>query len=432
MVLTLLVLEAVFRLAGYPGRIERENPVLSRRLRELDNRADDRGGGGPYMLLSPYFGYTNVPGSESVHGRSINNLGFASPVDFPYRRRESGEFVIVFFGGSVAEILTVEAGGYLEELIEESPAWRSRPVTVLTCATGAYKQPQQMLILSYLLARGMEMDCVVNVDGFNEVAVAMINRKKGTDIFYPSVFYWEEMLKYLSGGTRGMISRPEYLDLAARRQQALVGESRALRRLLFSPCRRSALGSFVLGRLYGAAARKVERIHSRLGEMAEEIAPAWERKVRRGPREDDGLEGAVDLWRSTSVMMDQLCRLRGIRYLHVLQPNQYDPEGKELTSAELTDAFNPSSPFIPGARLGYPLLRKAGRDLVRGGVEFLDLSRIFNGRPEDIYVDDCCHFNTLGNRLVMEEIAAALLSPVQGENSAGASERVGEADSSRK
>ena len=38
-------------------------------------------------------------------------------------------------------------------------------------AHGGWKQPQQLLALSWILALGGELDVLINVDGFNEVAL---------------------------------------------------------------------------------------------------------------------------------------------------------------------------------------------------------------------------------------------------------------------
>jgi len=42
-----------------------------------------------------------------------------------------------------------------------------------------YKQPQQLLVLSYFLSIGQPFDMVMNIDGFNEVALGGINDRYG-------------------------------------------------------------------------------------------------------------------------------------------------------------------------------------------------------------------------------------------------------------
>ena len=44
------------------------------------------------------------------------------------------------------------------------------------------------------------------------------------------------------------------------------------------------------------------------------------------------------------------------------------------------------------------------------GVDFLDLTMVFARTPEAIYIDDCCHYNQLGNRMLADAIADRLLA----------------------
>ncbi|GAG43023.1 unnamed protein product, partial [marine sediment metagenome] len=200
--------------------------VQLRRLRRMENKGGEQVS--PYMLIHPYFGYTNVPGTVSVHGVSVNNMGFATSVDFPYKKKSDKEFVIAVFGGSIAEILTVMSSATLEDILKTSPFFADREIKILNCATGAYKQPQQLLIITFLISQGMELDCAVNVDGFNEVAIAGINRKKGTNIYYPAAFYWDEMIKYLTSGTEGLLNNPRYIELVYLRSQCLKKQKKLL------------------------------------------------------------------------------------------------------------------------------------------------------------------------------------------------------------
>jgi hypothetical protein len=41
-------------------------------------------------------------------------------------------------------------------------------------------------------------------------------------------------------------------------------------------------------------------------------------------------------------------------------------------------------------------------------VRFHDLSRVFAEVEEPLYVDDCCHFNRQGNRLLADAVVAAI------------------------
>src|SRR5690606_21695101 len=60
---------------------------------------------------------------------------------------------------------------------------------VVTLALGGYKQPQQVMAVNWLLSLGARVDVVVNVDGFNEVALPLAESGSvGTHPFYPRMW----------------------------------------------------------------------------------------------------------------------------------------------------------------------------------------------------------------------------------------------------
>jgi hypothetical protein len=116
----------------------------------------------------------------------------------------------------------------------------------------------------------------------------------------------------------------------------------------------------------------------------------------------------IELWFHSSLAMHELCESRGIRYVHVLQPNQYFSHAKPMTADEERIALRKDHPFRRAAELGYPLLREYGQKLVAAGVDFYDLSTVFDGVKEPLYVDDCCHFNKRGNEILADALLRAL------------------------
>ena len=116
----------------------------------------------------------------------------------------------------------------------------------------------------------------------------------------------------------------------------------------------------------------------------------------------------VAFWKRTSLLMDGLCRSRGIEYLHFLQPNQYVPGSKPLSSEEKRIAWKDDHPYKTVVEKAYPLLTAAGEELRREGVRFFDLTGIFEGVTEALYSDTCCHFNLRGNKIMAQAIGAAI------------------------
>jgi hypothetical protein len=63
---------------------------------------------------------------------------------------------------------------------------------VLKLAIGAYKQPQQLITLSYLLSLGAKFDYIINIDGFNEVTLPIIENSN-LNIHPAFPMYWGQL-----------------------------------------------------------------------------------------------------------------------------------------------------------------------------------------------------------------------------------------------
>jgi hypothetical protein len=59
---------------------------------------------------------------------------------------------------------------------------------------------------------------------------------------------------------------------------------------------------------------------------------------------------------------------------------------------------------------GYPLLQAEGARLRGLGVDFHDLSGLYAGIAEPLYIDDCCHVNARGNALMGEAVGKAIVA----------------------
>ena len=116
----------------------------------------------------------------------------------------------------------------------------------------------------------------------------------------------------------------------------------------------------------------------------------------------------VSIWKRASLQMHALCSAAGIRYLHCLQPNQYDPDSKPLSSEEKEKAYDAEGPYRAVVETGYPQLRTAGDELRRAGVAFHVLTDVFENERATLYKDSCCHFNGDGNHILSEAIASAI------------------------
>jgi hypothetical protein len=358
------------------------------------------------LQLHPFLGFTHRPGDFA--GVRYNELGYTDRSGDP-RRLAPDRFVIGIFGASVAMGVSKYGAPILREEIERHfPDLQGR-VDVVNFATGGYKQPQQLLLLQQAILLAVPLDAVLNLDGFNEMAIGQADVAAGRHPLLPIRSRWPglALLSSGAGGEAGL--RWAGKALAARERAAAWRQSFEDLPTL----RQSAL----LATLVGAQALR-----------AEATAVAAEEAVAAGAeaesadlffslddpclRNGDGAlcrDLIARIWQDASIQMDAASRRADILYLHFLQPNQYVEGGKPLSDEERRLAFRPELPWSVGARLGYPLLSERGEAL-RGQLAFHDLSRLFRDVHDTLYRDSCCHFKPEGYRLIGKAMAQELVA----------------------
>jgi hypothetical protein len=345
------------------------------------------------VILHPYFGFVVNP-----ERRGINRYGFFR--DDPLTKRSAENAVVIIFGGSVADQFFTMGEETLVRELQARGVFADRSVQLLSTALGGYKQPQQLLILAYFLALGAEYDVVINVDGFNEVDGANDNILDGVNPFFPH--NWNLHAR------QGLA--PEAMVHLG--QVELIRQNRARLRDLFSNriLRSSAffltLWDFLDRRQEGQMRAQMRALQTFLS--SSKLPPRV-----RGPElsfADDGQRYAAlaDVWQRSSLEMARLCRESGIRYFHVLQPNQYLPGSKTLSEEEREIAWDRDVADTKRVETGYPMLIERGRELRELGVPFIDLTMLFENETGTIYNDTCCHVNQRGADLMAESVAAAI------------------------
>jgi len=363
---------------------------------------EQEGSSNPARISHPYFGWY-TKGRES-----------RIPDVVELDRKESEDvFLVIVVGGSVAaSVMRPE----LEAALSGDPRLAGRQVRVRGEAVAGYKQPQQLNTVAYLLGAGMQPDAVVNVDGFNELAIGNQNAVDyGVHPTQPAFFLWGPV------ASSDSIDR-EALDLLLDVRAAQVRARDLAGHFDRGWSRASAAGALLtLDRMEGirrsfqaSRDRYLDWVSTRQAESGATHGPPFEASL------DAVLELVVRSWAESSRSLQGLCDARGIQYLHVLQPTLYDEGSKPLTESELATAAAPDS-WIEAVRAGYPLLRQEGEHLRASGVRFLDASRLFSGETEPVYLDSC-HYNREGRLRLTMAIAAELLD--------GLADRAGAAEGS--
>jgi len=313
----------------------------------------------------------------------------------PPRLRQEDLVVIGLLGGSVASEVQPAFQRALNHWFAASHL--PRQAVVLNLSVGGAKQPQQTIIFANALLLGGEFDLIVNLDGFNETALSAENRRDGLFPFFPKWWHTQVGLtteELLRAGQIGALRR-EQGRLAAAGETAILRGSAAFG--LVNRYRRERTAAAIIQQNYELAA--LESAYSR-----EKYGPInW-------PEPDELFPAAARIWYRGSLALARLAELSGAEYYHFLQPNQYVPDSKPLSAAELEYHYTPGGRYGPFVAEGYPpLLREFSRDLQRQGINYFDLTRIFVDRRETLYRDDCCHFNDHGQEL----LAAAMVQRLE-------------------
>jgi len=382
--------------------------------------AESAGGRLTTMALHPYFGPTHLPGipfdlpealrppqaSPAGAPAATNNFGFTATRDYPVARANDRQLLVGVFGGSVAAWFCQVGTDRLVSRLAASPPFRGREIVPLCFAHEGYKQPQQLLILSYFLSIGQELDVVVNIDGFNEVALSRLNDARGSDISMPSVMHLDPLTALLdqSSLTSEKVESLARIQGYRRRLNAAAGRANRAR---------SAAMYFVYSRLHGVLDRQYQAEVRRFDALPAAPGASMIRVTPKVRAREDGIlwDDIASGWMRSSRLMQQLLAARGARYVHLLQPNQYFTT-RPFAPGEAEVALTAESPFKPGAEQGYPALERvvASGAFAQAGVTFVDGVHLFDAERAPVYIDNCCHYTRRGYEILADAIARAVVA----------------------
>ncbi len=374
---------------------------LERRMYEVaqdpSETPDQTAEGDRHSRIHPYLGfmYRQAAGEAVENGVLVYQPEFYQDTS-PVFSRSPDKIVIAILGGSVANHFARFGGTQaLRELVEGIPLFSGKAVEFAVLAYGGVKQPQQLIGLAYLLALGGSVDVVINLDGFNEVALHELeNQRQGVSTVYPRAWFFR-------------VQRAEVLPLLGRlryEREARKALARSARDSPFHP-------SWIYRLVWLLRDDHMERTADRTKRELMSFIPDQRRDlVLSGPpspgtNAEERLDELIALWKNGSIQLDRLCSANGIRYFHFLQPNQYVPGSKRLSEQEKLTAHHPQAAYAQWAPRGYVKLIETGRGLVEQGVLFHDLTSVFADVEETIYVETCCHVNEAGNVLMAAAIA---------------------------
>lgn len=365
--------------------------------------------------LHPYFGQSHRPGvpfdiPESLRRgpaqrRVTNNFGFVAPHDYPYRKTSARQAVVGIFGGSVGAWFCQLGTDRLLARLRADARFRDRELVPLCFAHEGYKQPQQLLVLSYFLSVGQVFDLVVNIDGFNEVALGRVNAERGLEPTMPSAMHLDPLMALVNQGAM----TPARLETLA-----AIADDRATLTALGARLRTTRSAALFVGLDQYAAIVEARYRRARVrfdqlpspgaGDSLILVTPKGST-----PQGEPEVDAMARNWAESSQLMQHLLSARGVPYVHVLQPNQYFGT-RAFSPEERRVAFNEGSPFKPGVIAGYPaLLRQVAASGLASKERFIDATGAFDHLTTPMYMDDCCHFTLAGNERMADVVAEAVL-----------------------
>ncbi len=345
-------------------------------------------------ILHPYWGF--AINRDKVSG--VNRLGLVGPE--PPTVTDERKVAVALLGGSVA----LELGAHKQALLsalQRVEHWKDKEILLLPYGVAGGKQPQQLLQLTYLLSLGYHIDAVINLDGFNELTLPLVDNIP----YHVALSFPRNWRLYSRLGLDAKLSRMMYE--ANKLESERLGLKAAFS-IGLAPSSNTAL--LVYNLLDQRKTQRFQALNQQIQQYADNQQPGFQTS---GPFEEtesmkQQMTQAVSLWQRSSIQLDRLCTANGIDYYHFLQPNQYLKDSKPMGPEEAKLALRSDHPYGKVARVGYSLLVQGGKDLLQAGVHYHDLTMIFQQENEPMYKDSCCHFNEQGYQRIADAIAAAI------------------------
>lgn len=366
--------------------------------------------------LHPFFGYVLKQGAfpNEKLKLKVNKEGFYSRYEYPFIKTNKKQFIIGIFGGSVANNFAVDEyiTQRLSKKLQSYPEFADREIVLLNFGNGGYKQPQQLLILNYFLALGQELDLVINIDGFNEVALSNLNNKAQLEIGMPSVQHIQP-LTALANNNLSPEAMSSIVQINENKKQLKAGIDK-LQTCQLALCH--AVTSLRVKQLVNNYQQTVVKYDAQVKQSNSDTANSG---IVYIPKADSVLPDAAaydkmaSLWYESSIGMNQILSSRNIKYFHFIQPNQYYPTKRAFTAKEKEIAINKESPYIEGVTKGYPVLLSKVDDLQKAGVNVFSAVNILDNTKETVYKDACCHYNAAGGDIFTEYISSSIIKVVR-------------------
>lgn len=320
--------------------------------------------------VHPFYGLSDgiVPGFESIVS-SENNFRSVSPL------KSANPINVLVLGGSVAMHLSEAREDIVNDYLfahELNKRFDTDQFVVYNAAFGGGKQPQQYFKMLYLDLLGFNPDLIINYDGFNEVALSIgQNLENNLNAIYPRNFYESLGASVYDGScfslNNKLLSFNSYMPIIE-----------LVKWIYIRGCHNEAVWSGVSKKMSNQELIKIEQ--------------------------KDFISRTFLIWEESSNKIYEYAKLKGVPYIHVLQPNRHQVGSKPLSTEEL---YGNNANKKPLAR---PLSVSIERhydslDMSNLIAEYkIDQRSLFITEERTVYSDQCCHFNKLGMETIIDDI----------------------------
>ena len=365
--------------------------------------------------LHPFFGYVLKQGAFTNERLKlkVNKHGFFSLYEYPFIKTNKNQFIVAIFGGSVANNFVVDEyiNQRLSKKLKSYPEFANKEIVFLNFGNGGYKQPQQLLILNYFLALGQELDLVLNIDGFNEVALSNLNNKAQIELGMPSVQHIQPLRNLASNVSAEVMSAIVQINDRKKQLKASIDKLQTCQLAL---CH--AVTSLKVKQLVNNYQQAIVKYDTEVKKSNTDTANSG---IVYVPKADSVLpdraafDKMASMWYQSSIGMNQILSSRKIKYFHFIQPNQYYPTKRVFTAKEKETAISKDSPYIEGVKKGYPVLLSKIDDLQKAQVNVFSAVNILDNTKETVYKDACCHYNSVGEEVLANYISSSIIKVVR-------------------
>lgn len=329
------------------------------------------------MYPHPYFGFgvnKNFNSQSHINDEPL----FVNNID---QNKSSNKTKILILGGSVAKHLSLNNSSdkfmYKNIEIDHESIFQKTlneyfstdEFFVLNAAIDGGKQPQQLFKLYYLDLNKFEFDIIINLDGFNELALTLSENYAINDhLIYPRNF--------------------------SRLVSTFNSDFDCVKDLNVKVNRFSIIPLIEFYDLY-----KIRKCHFKLEGQNKNSGTRFSKITNYKKKTfQESLKKSKNIWINSSNKIDEFSNNNKILYIHIIQPNLYLKNSKILTSSETQLLNYPKYGDIISEHY-----KKFDIEYLKAEKK-LDLKYIFKKNSEELYRDYCCHLNNLGMHLLSLEI----------------------------